>query len=126
MAGEVVTWFQEIPSQWKSVTTSLAGHPPVQQSFGPVQNTDFRKALGRPIGEVPPGIVGVATGDHFVPSQEIITGPAENELWAWMPPTAQPLVGLNMKIEVRFASLDSAGVPLTATTFQLPTPEVTV
>ena len=56
----------------------------------------------------------------------MITGPAEKDPAAWIPPTAQPLVGLSIKIEVRFASVDNVGVPLIGTTFHVPTPPVTV
>jgi hypothetical protein len=56
----------------------------------------------------------------------MITGPAESEPAAWIPPTAQPLVGESMKMDVRFATGDKLGVPLTATKFHVPTPPLTV
>jgi hypothetical protein len=43
------------------VAKILPGKPDAQQSFGPEQNTDFSVALVCPVGEIPPGIVGVAT-----------------------------------------------------------------
>jgi hypothetical protein len=55
-----------------------------------------------------------------------MTGPAENDEPASIPPTAQPVVGDSMNIDVKFASNDSVGVPLTATKFQVPTPALTV
>jgi hypothetical protein len=62
------------------VAKILPGRPDAQQSFGPEQNTDFSVALVWPVGEIPPGIVGVAAWVHFVPSQYKITGPADDEL----------------------------------------------
>jgi hypothetical protein len=43
-----------------------------------------------------------------------------------IPPTIHPMVGVSMKIEVRFASREIVGVPLTVTKLQVPTPPVTV
>jgi hypothetical protein len=60
----------------------------------------------------------------------MITGPAEVKPQAFqahlIPPTAQPLVGDSMKMDVRFASGDKLGLPLTVTRFQVPTPPLTV
>jgi len=116
-----------MPSQWKIVETIwCATTPPTAQpSFGPVKYTDFRTG-GLATG--PPGMVGVETGVHFEPSQYTMMGPiAAPELGVLYPPAAQPLVGLSMKTEFKFA--DTAGVkvrPPTVTTFHVPTPPVTV
>jgi len=60
----------------------------------------------------------------------MMTGPADGGAGvgggAWIPPTAQPLVGESMKMEVRFAADDKPGVPLTVTKFHVPTPPLTV
>jgi hypothetical protein len=56
----------------------------------------------------------------------IITGPAGLIVpkgSEYMPPTAQPLVGLSMKMEFRFAAV---GTPFTVTEFHVPIPPVTV
>ena len=104
----------------------MPGNPAAQQLLAAWQKIVFRVALVWPVAVKPPGIVGTATGDHIVPSQWTITGPAEKDPAACMPPTAHPLVGLNMKIDVRLASFESVGAPLIDTVFQVPMPPVTV
>jgi hypothetical protein len=63
----------------------------------------------------PTGLVGVTKGSEHVAA-------AENQ----QPPTAHPLVGDSMKIEVKLALGNRLGVPLTVTKFHVPTPPLTV
>jgi len=122
----VETWTHWTPSQWIRLAYNIPGSPAAQQLFDAWQKIVFSVALLWPVDVNPPGIDGVATGVQWVPSQWMITGPAEYDPAACMPPTAQPSVGDNMKTDVRLASVDRVGLPLTTTVFHVPTPPETV
>ena len=68
-AGESETCSHDTPSQCNVVVKFFPGKPTAHPSLGAAKNTDFSVALVCPVGVIPPGILGAATGSHLVPSQ---------------------------------------------------------